>query len=169
MEIRTFILVAAMGSLLGAAAAKPVPYTLVQPAQYQSFVANWTPENRPLYAAIESAAQWNRIFRPAAVMGAHAPFAPPTSFWQKHALLAIARVVNAGDTSHVFHVESVTIGGDAMRVRYRFTPTPTAASTMKWWIGIAVDKPLPKAVGFVENGRIAQIVQVDEAAPTGQH
>jgi hypothetical protein len=127
----------------------------IDPAQYQSFVGNWTPASKPLCAAVGSASQWNRIFHPAPVMGTNRPFSPPDSFWAQHALLVVARVVDAGDTSRVFRVNYVTRTGNVVTLDYAFRPTPYASSTIKWWTGVAIARPLPATVRYRENGRIA--------------
>ncbi|HEY9084652.1 MAG TPA: hypothetical protein VIN40_01720 [Candidatus Tyrphobacter sp.] len=126
----------------------------IDPGQYQSFVGNWTPPDKPLCAAIGSAAQWNQIFHPAPVMGAHRPFSPPDSFWAQHAILLVARVVDAGDTSHVFHVNAVARGGNVATLDYAFKPTPRSSSSIKWWTGVAIARPLPATVRYRENGQI---------------
>jgi hypothetical protein len=131
-----------------------LPFTVVQPDQYQSFVVNWSPANKPFCVAIRSEREWSRVFHPAPVMGSHPPFAPPSAFWTQHALLVVARVINTADASQVFHIDSVTRDERVVEIRYTFRPTPPAPSTMKWWIGAAVAKPLPPMVRFRENGRM---------------
>lgn len=130
-----------------------VQFSRVAPDAYGVFLATWTPSNKPFCAAIGSSAQWHAIFEPAAVMGRNRPFSPPDSLWRDRAMLVVARVVPAGDPSHVFVLTSISEANGALVERYSFNPTAPASSTMKWWMGIIVQKPLPAKVAFVENGR----------------
>lgn len=126
----------------------------LDPADYQSFVRNWVPETVPLCAAIASADAWDHVLHPAPTMGRTRPFAPASAFWNDHAILLLAKVVNAGDVSHVFRLVGVERTRDAIEVNYGFRPTPPASSTMKWYFAIAVAKPLPALVRFRQEGKI---------------
>jgi hypothetical protein len=137
--------------LLGATpcAAQDVAHGRLDPAEFQSFVRNWEPPSRPLCAALQSAADWDAVMAPAAVMGASKPFAPPADLWTRNAVLLLARVVDAGDTTKIFELGSVRRAGDRLDIGYTFTPPPKASSTMKWWLGITVAKPLPPTIRFL--------------------
>lgn len=130
-----------------------LPFTQLDPNAYQSFIVNWAPAASPFCAAIDSASQWNAVFHPAPVMGANRTFAPPASFWADHAVLLVARVVPAGRTSAIFRLTSVVRSGGTTTVAYAFRPPSRASSTMKWWMGVAVGRPLSPIVRFQENGR----------------
>ncbi|HEY5210859.1 MAG TPA: hypothetical protein VIJ42_15580 [Stellaceae bacterium] len=153
--MKSLALIAVMLCLAGIpAAARDVRFQQLDPHRYQSFVANWTPEDRPFCAVLRSAADWNRVLKPAPTMGGTRPFAPPAAFWRKHAILLLARILGAGDTATVFQVERVARDPGALRLDYRFAPTPPASSTMKWYLAVAVAKPLPPVARFREDGKI---------------
>lgn len=78
-QIIVFILSILAAGISGSAPAAP-SYQLLDPNAYQSFIANWTPATEPLCAAIQSQADWDIVFRPAPVIGANRPFAPPAEF-----------------------------------------------------------------------------------------
>jgi len=133
-------------------------FKLLDPNAYQSFVGNWTPDTAPLCAAMSSDAQWNRVLHPAATMGSHKPFAPPGNFWSGRAVLLFARVVNAGDPAKVFQVDDVLRRKDTIDVTLRFKPTPPASSTMKIYFAVAVDKPIPPRIRFIQDGTIVCVL-----------
>ena len=130
------------------------PPELHHPGDFQSFVGNWTPLTAPLCAVLRSDDDWKRVLHPAAVMGDHKPFEPPDTFWTSRAILLFARVVNGGDTSHVFALRKLQVDPDAVDVDFAFTPTPPASWTQKTYIAVDMDKPLPPRVQFRENGKI---------------
>jgi len=141
------------------AVARDIGFQRLDPHRYQSFVANWIPADRPFCAILRSAAEWNRVLKPAPTMDRTRPFAPPPAFWRKHAILLLARILGAGDTANIFQVERVARDPGALRLDYRFTPTPPASSTMKWYLAVAVAKPLPPVARFGENGKIVCTVR----------
>lgn len=150
-----FILALAIPTLayVLAAAAPAASSTLLDPNAYQVFVRHWNPASAPFCAAIASTEQWSDVLHPAAVMRGHKLFAPPASFWQHHAVLFVARTLYAGATTGVFRLRSVERARESTTVSYAFHPTPYASSTMSWWMGVVVDKPLSKPITFRENGR----------------
>jgi hypothetical protein len=158
-----FVILAA--ALLAPNAALPKSaFQLLDPGDYQSFVGNWAPDTAPLCAAIGSAQQWDHVLHPAATMGAHKPFAPPADFWNGHVVLLFARVVNAGDLSKVFQVDDVLRRRDTIDVTLRFKPTPPASSTAKSYFAVALDKPIPARIRFIQDGNIVCVL--DTAAGT---
>jgi hypothetical protein len=134
------------------ALAAPVRFTPLSLDAYQSFVGSWTPDNAPLCAEINSAARWNAVLHPAAVMGADKAFAPAPSFWTSHMVLLLARVVPAGGEG-AFTAPSITSTGRTLRVSYDFTAPPLASSTMKGYLALAVPKSTATSVVFRQNGR----------------
>lgn len=140
-------------ALAASAAARPVRFTALSPDDYQSFVGTWTPDTAPLCARIDSADDWNALMHPAAVMGAHRPFAPDPSFWTSHRVLLLARVVPAGGAA-AFTAPRVTRSGASLTVSYRFAPPPPASSTIKWYLALAVPKAGSPSVTFQENGAV---------------
>jgi hypothetical protein len=148
-----FAVLLAMTVAAPAAAQEPASVRL-DPGAFQSFVRNWTPSSRPLCAAIRSQAEWDMIMSPAATMGSSKPFGPPADFWSRSAVLLVARVVDAGDMAQVFRLQRVRRAAGTIDVEYSFTPPPKASSTMKWWLGMEVGKPLAATIRFVEGGRV---------------
>jgi len=145
--VLTLVLAAASPAL-----AAPVSFTALSPDAYQSFVGNWTPETAPLCAEIDSAARWNAVMHPAAVMGPDKQFAPAASFWTSHMVLLLARVVPAGGEG-AFSAPSVTRTGRTLTVTYRYTAPPPASSTIKSYLALAVPKSTATSVVFRQNGR----------------
>jgi hypothetical protein len=133
--------------------ARTEPFSRLDPNAFQSFVANWADAEQPFCRAMLSAADWERWLKPAPTMGFHRPFAPQADLWNHHAVLLVARVVNAGDTSGVFSNPRVTGDERELALDYRFAPTPPASSTMKWYLALEIAKPLPPTVVVRENGR----------------
>ena len=153
--------------LLAAACAQPTDFRVLSPNDYQSFVANWTPQERPFCAAFESGSDWTAVMHPAPTQMSRS-FAPPDEFWRAHAVLLLARVVNSGDASHVFRVNRVERGLHAIDVDYTFTPTPAATSTMKWYLAIEVAKPLPRTIRFREAGQVTCEISAPSAHSDGE-
>ena len=133
------------------ARAREARYERLDPNSYQSFVGNWTPETSPLCAVIRSNAEWDRVFQPAFVMGHNRPFSPPPGFWKTKAVLVVARVISSGDLSEVFHVRHLQRTANTIELDYTFKSTPSASSSMKWYLALAITKHLPQIVRFTEN------------------
>lgn len=155
---KILIMLLLVGSSAPGLAQEP-SYTVLDPKAYQSFVANWTPSNKPLCAAIQSQADWDAVFHPAPVMGANRPFGPPAEFWNDRAVLVLARVIDSGDTAKVFQLTGVHRDENVVEVDYSFRLTPPASSQIKWWLGVAAAKPLPPTVRFKEDGRLVCAVE----------
>jgi hypothetical protein len=132
-----------------ACGAQDVAHARLDPGAFQSFVRNWEPPSRPLCAALQSAKDWDAVMAPAPVMDASKPFAPSDDLWARNAVLLLVRVVDAGDTAKIFELRSVRQTGGRLDINYSFTPPPKASSTMKWWLGITVAKPLPPTIRFL--------------------
>ncbi|HEY5070508.1 MAG TPA: hypothetical protein VII63_00610 [Caulobacteraceae bacterium] len=146
------MIAAALGAGAPAQAAEPA-YLRIDPSRFQSFVGNWTPEDAPLCAVIRSEAEWRQILHPAPVMDSHKPFSPGGKFWKGHAVIMVARVISAGNIAGVFRPERIRRSAEAIEVDYRFSPTPRASSSIKWYLALRVAEPLPPTVSLVENGR----------------
>jgi hypothetical protein len=144
----------ALACLLMSALAAGARAQLLDPDAYQSFVGNWSPKAAPLCTAMENAGEWESVLHPAPVMGGNKAFEPPSALWNHHAVLLLARVVNAGDTAHVFRLLRVTRTRGAIEMSVTFAPTPPASSTMKWYMALAVAKPLPPRIRIRENGAV---------------
>ena len=134
------------------AAAKSVKYSRLKPSDFAAFVMNWTPQTEPRCAIMQSAADWSAVMHPAPVMGSRKPTAPQPGFWSGKAVLLVARVVDA-TRGNVFVAVSLQRSGDTLDLSYTFAPPAAASSTMKSYLAVAVRKPLPKEVHFVEGGQ----------------
>jgi hypothetical protein len=144
-----------------AALAEPSARQL-DPGDYQVFVTKWSPDSAPLCAAIETSQQWSQILHPAPVMWSNKAFAPPGTFWKDRAVLLVARIVNGGgDTKTIFHLNGVKTTEDSLVLDEHFTPTPPASYRMNWYLAVAVNKPLPTQIHFIENG--APVCTLDHA------
>jgi hypothetical protein len=125
--------------------------TALDPDAYQSFVGNWTLETKPLCAVLQSAEQWSYILHPAAVMHGNKTFAPPPSLWNGHAILLFARTVSGGETNPLAFV-AVMKSRRAIELDVKLSSSAPSSYQMKRYVAVAVDKPLPEQVRFVENG-----------------
>jgi len=157
-------LVLAFAAISGDAASGPRQATTLDPGAYQSFVGNWAPADAPLCAALRSQADWAGVLHPAAVMGGNKAFSPPVDFWNTKAVLLVARVIDAGDTAKVFHLTHLQRSHDAIDLDYAFAAPPHASSTMKWYLAVAVAKPLPPTLRFREDGHIVCTLRPDAGA-----
>ena len=153
--------------LLAAALAAPQT-ALLHPQDFQDYVEHWSPASAPLCRVFTSAASWAQTLHPAAVMGAHRPFAPREAFWRDHAVLFVARTIYAGPADDVLKVRRITRASDGLAFDYTYSATPPSSSTMNWWVGAAVEKPLPRRVVFRENGRTVCTVSVTPGAGSRQ-
>jgi hypothetical protein len=148
-----------------AALAAEHAYERLDPNAYESFVANWTPDDWPLCAVIRTQADWNLVLKPAPTMGQTKPFSPPPEFWKFKAVLLVAYVVDAGDTADIFHIDRLTGGKGAWQLDYRFTPPPAASSKVKSYLAVAVTKPLPPIVRFKEGSRLICTMRTQAMIP----
>jgi hypothetical protein len=158
-------LVLVVALYLTAASAADEAFEQLDPNAYQSFVANWEPDVGPLCAIVRTQADWDLVLRPAPTMGRTKPFSPPPEFWKFKAILLVAHVVGAGGTSDVFHAERLVRDQGGLWLHYRFTPPPFAPSKVKLYLAVAVVKPLPRAVHFLENGRLLCTLRTHDMVP----
>ncbi|WP_149365262.1 hypothetical protein [Rhodanobacter sp. T12-5] len=127
----------------------------IRPGDYQVFLTHWTPDGAPLCAVMQTEAQWSRVLHPAAVMWRNKHFAPPANFWKDHAVVLLGRsVFGTNNTRHVFRLESVTRGSGTLTLAVHFEPPHASSYKMGWFIAVAVNKPLPQQIAFVENGAL---------------
>ena len=159
--MRTIILTAAGAAMLGACAptmsqsggsgSLSVPesdYRVWDGSEFQSFVKNY--EGDEMCAILSSAADWDRVMAPAAVMNQRRAFAPPAEFWNGNAVYLISRVAPPGAG---FTVERVQRNGDRVDVQVNFTAPADGSSQSKHVLMVALPKPAARAVTFHEAGR----------------
>jgi len=134
---------------------KGLPFEIIDPGKYQSFVMNWDDQKYPaLYAVIRSKAEWDKVFHPAPVMEARKPFAPKPEIFEKQVLLVVARVMPSPGDAEVFQVESAQAADGKLVLKYKYqAPKPGSATfTVKQFLGVLVPKADYNSVEFIENG-----------------
>jgi hypothetical protein len=125
--------------------------------EYQNFLKNWDENKQPVhYALIQTPAQYDALFAPAALMGTTRPFAPATERYAKEQILMVARVIaSTEDRNRVFEVEKITESDQKLLFHYRFTAPKTKASSLeKNFLALWIPKQAYKTVSFFENGKL---------------
>jgi hypothetical protein len=165
------VMVTAFSAVTGVAADKvpgpaesKVTYKVVRMDAYQNFLKNWDEEKQAvLYALIRTPAQYGALFNPAAVMGAHRPYAPEAKSFEKEQLLVVSRVVlSSGKREKIFEVERLVEKDHALVCSYRFTePKNNSTSYEKNWLSLQIPQHDYAKVIFIENGK--QVGELDTA------
>lgn len=142
---------------------RPVPYRMIDRSAYRNFVVNWDDRRDPvLYALIQSPAQYDALFRPAAVMGSRGPFSPEASLYDSEQILVVARVL-PGAGEGAFEVERIVADDRCLTFRYLFkAPASTASWVGKVYLAVRIPKHPYRRVVFVENG--ARVGELNAAA-----
>ena len=134
------------------AAAAPLPFQVLNGADFQGFLTNQG--DAPYCVAIASEREWERVVHPAAVMNTNRPFAPPASLWRTHTVLLLARSINGDGAGDILRMQRVDQRGGQIQVRTRFTPPPRASYQGQVWTAVAVARPLTaRNVSFMEGSR----------------
>jgi hypothetical protein len=123
---------------------------------YQNFIKNWDEKKHAvLYALIQTPAQYDALFQPAAVMGAKRPFAPEAELYAKEQIFIVARVTAAPEgIDKVFEVERVIERDQELALCYRFNePKTDATFSIKNFLAVRIPKHDYKQVIFLENGK----------------
>lgn len=153
--VRVAILAAAfLASSSPDAFAEPIPSFRIAADAYRNFVGNWDNAAQPVFMAlIRTPAEYEAVFHPAAVPGAAKPFGPPPELFDREMILVVARVVDAPAADEtVLEPVEVTAEGDAIELRYRFTPPrPGASFTIKETLVLRIPRRDVTTVRFVEN------------------
>lgn len=132
------------------------PYHRIGVRDYNSFVGNWDDKKFPvLYALIQTPAQYDAVFHPAAVAFGNRAFAPPASLYETEQILVVARVLLApDDMDRVFSVEEISSTGSTLTVRYRCSdPRSGAGSMVKDFLALRVPKRAYEKVELFEDGK----------------
>jgi hypothetical protein len=160
LAVMAMALVSPMLCTTTSAGAKPeeqaVAYRRIGAGDYQSFLINWDEKRYPvLCALIQTPAQYDALFHPAAVMGDKRPFAPGAEIYTKEQILMVGRVMAAPENmDKVFEVERVVEKGRELALYYRFLETGTNATfTVKNYLALLIPKHEYRKVIFFENGK----------------
>lgn len=133
-----------------------VPFRRIGVDEFQNFVKNWDTASTPvLHALIDSAAHYDLVFNPAAVIGAKRPFAPDPAIYAKEMIVMIAREMRAPqDMAKPFQVETLRRSGDDLEFRYRYVdPQSDATFDVKNMLALVIPKHPYRQVVFIENGK----------------
>ena len=136
--------------------AKHVSYRILKGDEFQSFIKNWDDKKYPaLYALIQTPAQWDAVFHPAAVMGQKLPFAPDAKLYEKEQIIIVAHVIPAPDPSlTLFNVRQIFTDNEVLFIYYRFNQPENAASyTVKSHMAVVIPKHNYKRIVFIESGK----------------
>lgn len=133
---------------------RPINFSL-----YHVFVEPRAERGRPFCTTLESAEAWRSVMQPAAT-GSSQLFEPPEGMWRDHAVLLLARFVEADPTQNL-RLQGIRRTDAALEVSYEFTEPAPSGGEFNWPIAVAVAKPLPPTIRFIENGQV-----VCETAPT---
>lgn len=139
---------------LTADAYRPINFGL-----YHVFVQTRAERGRPFCTTLESAEAWQSAMQPAAIDSSRL-FEPPEAMWRDHAVLLLARFVEADPTQNL-RIQGIRRTDAALEVSYQLTEPAPSGGEFNWPIAVAVAKPLPPTIRFIENGQV-----VCEAAST---
>lgn len=126
---------------------------------YHVFVGPRAERGRPFCTTLESAEAWRSVMQPAATDSSQL-FEPPEAMWRDHAVLLLARFIEADPTQNL-RIQGIRRTDAALEVSYQLTEPAPSGGEFNWPIAVAVAKPLPPTIRFIENGQV-----VCETAPT---
>lgn len=133
---------------------RPINFSL-----YHVFVEPRAERGRPFCNTVESAEAWRSVMQPAATESSQL-FEPPEAMWRDHAVLLLARFVEA-DPAQNLRLQGIHRTDAALEVSYQLTEPAPSGGEFNWPIAVAVAKPLPPTIRFIENGQV-----VCETTPT---
>lgn len=119
---------------------------------YHVFVEPRAERGRPFCTTVESAEAWRSVMQPAAT-GSSQLFEPPAAMWRNHAVLLLARFVEA-DPAQNLRLQGIRRTEATLEVSYELTEPAPSGGEFNWPIAVAVAKPLPNTIRFVENGQV---------------
>jgi hypothetical protein len=136
---------------------KPVKHSRIGLNEYQNFLIGWDAVAQPQrFALIRSAAEYDQLFRPAAVNGSKGPFAPAENFFAQEQILLVAREMPAPpNLDSVFEVESLEEQGDQLTLKYRYREPAAASYEVRSYLALRIPAKKYSKVVFVENGKAA--------------
>lgn len=132
---------------LASDAFRPINFSL-----YHVFVEPRAERGRPFCTTLESAEAWRSVMQPAAT-GSSRLFEPPEAMWGDHAVLLLARFVEADPTQNL-RLQGIRRTDATLEVSYELTEPAPSGGEFNWPIAVAVAKPLPNTIRFIENGQV---------------
>lgn len=132
---------------LAPSAHRPINFGL-----YHVFVEPRAERGRPFCTTLESAERWRSVMQPAATDSSQL-FEPPEAMWRDHAVLLLARFVEADPTQNL-RIQGIRRTDAVLEVSYQLTEPAPSGGEFNWPIAVAVAKPLPPTIRFVENGQV---------------
>jgi len=139
-------------STQGERSAAVADYRVFGPGDFQSFVKNWD-GNAPLCVRIRTAAEWDRYFGAAAVMGGDKPFGPPPELWNTHTAFLLAREANGGgDVGDRLKLQTVQRGAGGLRIDTAFD-RGTGSHQVTTYVLVAIPRPVTGTVTFTDRGQ----------------
>ncbi|MEY3202547.1 MAG: hypothetical protein RIR70_2097 [Pseudomonadota bacterium] len=145
-------------------AAKDVPWQVIAQEKYANFVTNWDAAKNPVRCAlIQTPAQYDAYFAPAATMGYKGRYAPEAALYDTDSILLVARVVTAPLGKTVFKTERVIEKDGTLELHYRFfDPHSNESFKLKQSLSVRIPKGKYTRVRFIENGE--KVCEQDIAA-----
>lgn len=119
---------------------------------YHVFVEPRAERGRPFCTTLDSADAWRSVMQPAAT-GSSQLFEPPEAMWREHAVLLLAHFVEADPTQNL-RIEGIRRTDDVLEVSYQISEPAPSGGEFNWPIAVAVAKPLPPTIRFIENGQV---------------
>jgi hypothetical protein len=133
-----------------------VTYKLMNQGDYQNFLINWDEQKYAvLYALVQDSAQYNALFKPAALNGDMRPFSPEAELFSKEQILLVARVIAATeDMNKVFRVERIIEKNQVLTLNYLYSePEIKETYFVKNYLAIQIPRQAYKQVVFFENNQ----------------
>ena len=136
---------------------QPVKYQRIGLNEYQNFLIGWDTAAQPQrFALIRSAAEYDRLFQPAATNGSRGPFAPSEESYAEEQILLVARQMPAPQKPEsAFEVESLEEQGDQLTLKYRYREPAAASYEIRNYLALRIPARKYSKVVFVENGKAA--------------
>ncbi len=160
------------GASLAETKPRQVPHLVIGKSEYANFVKNWDHRQIAVRCAlIQTPAQYDAYFAPAATMGNTRRHAPEPATFDTDNILLVSRVVRAPLGETVFTVERVEEKDGTLQFHYRFAePASQASFTVKEALSMRIAKGGYDRVRFIENGKtvceqdVANVVAPDTSS-----
>lgn len=136
---------------------QPVSYRRIGLNEYKNFLVGWDTATQPQrFALIRSAADYDRLFQPAAVNGSRGPFAPAKESYEQEQILLVARQLPAPENlDSVFEVESLEEQGEQLTLKYRYREPGASSYEVRTCLALRIPARRYARVVLLENGKQA--------------